>query len=75
MKQLILDFSIMGRTYVVLVEIVGGEVKVKRTDLGKGVTIERLIEYFRGYNLPIFVDPSYPEVRDVLKKYGHWVLS
>lgn len=76
MKQLILNPSIMGRTYLVMVEVTdGGIVKTQRWDLGKGLTMERLIEKLRGYNLPIFVDPAYPQIIDELKRYGHWVLK
>ncbi len=76
MKQLILKPSIMGKTYLVLVDIKDdGHVVTERRDLGKGCTLERMVEILRGYNLPIFVDTSYPEVIDELKRYGHWVLK
>lgn len=76
MKQLILNPSILGRTYLVLVDLNdSGDVKTERWDLGKECTIARMVEFLRGYNLPIFVDPAYPQVADELKRYGHWVLK
>lgn len=76
MKQLILNPSILGRSYLVLVEVTdNGNVRTERRDLGKACTLERMVEILRGYNLPIFVDPAYPQIVDELKRYGHWVLK
>ena len=76
MKQLILNPSILGITYMFLVELNDTcNVKTTRYDFGKGCTIETLIEKLRAWNLPIFVDPAYPEIVDALKRYGHWVLK
>ena len=75
MKQLILDFSIMGRTYLVLVDINNGVVKTERRDFGKYNSLEDLVRKLRGYNLPIFVDPAYTEVVDGLRRNGFWILK
>ena len=76
MRQIILQPGFLDRTYMVLVEIDSdGVLKTERRDLGKHCSLERIVEVFRGYNIPIFVDPAYPQIRDELKKYGHWILK
>ena len=75
MKQIWISPSILGTTKIYEVEIRDdGVMKVKRAKI-KHATIDSVSKYLKGTKLPVFVDPSYPEVRDHLKVEGYWVVK
>jgi len=77
MKQLIITPSFTRNSYLTEVDISPeGVIQTRRKRLGKQLDHQGIAEGLQGYgrDIPIFVDPGFPDLIKRLRNYGYWIL-